>query len=92
MPLAVGLFGNWGAGKSTFMSMIEAAIDRTTQDIAPDLSDDAEPVFVENVVHIWFNAWHYADGNLWASIGTHIFEELAGRPAPGATETGRRTG
>ena len=80
LPLAVGLFGNWGAGKSTFMSMIEAAIDRTTQDIAPDLSDDAEPVFVENVVHIWFNAWHYADGNLWASIGTHIFEEL-GRQA-----------
>ncbi|WP_323795155.1 P-loop NTPase fold protein [Nisaea sp.] len=76
LPLAIGLFGNWGSGKSTFMAMLEAAIDQTTE-WGDQILDEGRPAFVENVVHIRFNAWHYSDGDLWASIGTHIFEELS---------------
>ena len=70
-PLAIGLFGDWGSGKSTFMHMLEEAVDRATEDDAhtPDL-------FIKNVVHIRFNAWHYIDANLWASLVSHIFREL----------------
>lgn len=35
------------------------------------------------VRNITFNAWHYADANLWASLVTHIFDELA-KPEPEA--------
>lgn len=75
LPLAIGLFGNWGSGKSTFMGMLEAAINRTAE-LGDKVRDQGQPAFVQNVVHIRFNAWHYADQNLWASIGTHIFEQL----------------
>jgi len=32
--------------------------------------------YLKNIVQVKFNAWHYSDGNLWASLVTHIFEEL----------------
>src|SRR5262249_22130439 len=32
--------------------------------------------FVENIVQIRFNAWHYADANLWASLTAVFFHQL----------------
>ncbi len=76
LPLAFGLFGNWGSGKSTFMAMIRAGIDRTAE-MSDSVKDSKErAAFVSNIVHINFNAWHYTEVNLWASIGTHLFQEL----------------
>jgi hypothetical protein len=37
-----------------------------------------QPEFCRQIVQIEFNAWHYLDSNLWASLVTHIFDELAG--------------
>jgi KAP family P-loop domain/Putative peptidoglycan binding domain len=70
-PLAIGLFGDWGSGKSTFMGMLSEAIDRATTDDA-----HTADLFVKNVAHIRFNAWHYVDSTLWASLITHLFTEL----------------
>ncbi len=67
-PLAIGLFGEWGAGKSFFMEKLSQQIDK--------LSVEKSNKYVKNVVQVKFNAWHYSDGNLWASLVTHIFEEL----------------
>lgn len=39
--------------------------------------------YCEEIVQIGFNAWHYADTNLWASLGDEIFRQLAG-PGPSA--------
>ncbi|MEU5263526.1 P-loop NTPase fold protein [Amycolatopsis sp. NPDC021455] len=64
-PLAVGLYGEWGTGKTFFMRTLEAEI--TSLD---SLS------CCHNVAHVWFNAWHYAEGNLWASLVHHIFVSL----------------
>jgi hypothetical protein len=36
----------------------------------------AETVFCSRVAQITFNAWHYVDANLWASIACRIFEGL----------------
>lgn len=71
-PLAIGLFGDWGAGKSTFMEMLEEAID----DVTTRASKESRLPFVRRVAHIRFNAWHYMDATLWASLVTHIFKEL----------------
>lgn len=66
-PLSIAVFGAWGSGKSFFMRMIRRAID--------DFSDEgklpagtAPALFLDGVVHIDFNAWHYAEENLWASL------------------------
>jgi len=73
-PLCVGIFGDWGSGKTFFM--------RKVQEQAKDLSESPEtsPIRSEmcsNVVQIDFNAWHYMEDNLWASLGCRIFEGLA---------------
>jgi len=67
-PLAIGLFGNWGSGKSFFMDKLAARIDTIAK------SNDEN--FVKNVVQVRFNSWHYSDTNLWASLTTQIFESL----------------
>jgi hypothetical protein len=66
-PLAVGLFGRWGSGKSFFMDMMRSRIDAQTRD----------RLHGQRVLQIRFNAWHYADTSLWASLAVEIFERLA---------------
>ena len=70
MPLSVGIFGAWGAGKSYFMGLLRSEIDR--------FSASGQPEYLSRVAQIGFNAWHYADTNLWASLGDEIFRQLAG--------------
>ncbi|KQY25218.1 hypothetical protein ASD16_07235 [Cellulomonas sp. Root485] len=72
-PLAIGLFGEWGTGKSFFMDrMRERVAALTAQPRA-----GASPADQLQVVQIRFNAWHYADTSLWASLAVEIFERLA---------------
>ncbi|MEA2570789.1 MAG: hypothetical protein QOI24_2790 [Acidobacteriota bacterium] len=68
-PLSIGLFGDWGSGKSFFMSMLK-------RQIAHNAGRDKE-IFYERIVQIDFNAWHYVEANLWASLVEHIFRNLS---------------
>jgi RNase H-fold protein (predicted Holliday junction resolvase) len=70
-PIAVGLFGRWGSGKTFLMRTIDRSIAQ--------LADSGHPIFCRRVVGVWFNAWHYAESNLWASLLHHIFSSLHGR-------------
>jgi len=72
-PLSIGLFGDWGAGKSTFMGLMRERIDELAE---RSRAAKGRSAFTGDVQQITFNAWHYADDNLWASLVTHIFEEL----------------
>lgn len=67
-PLAIGLFGNWGSGKSFFMEKLSQKIQK--------YAEEKTEGFVKNVVQVKFNSWHYSDSNLWASLTTQIFESL----------------
>lgn len=75
-PLAIGLFGNWGSGKSFFMNKLQQKIE--------ELTEDSQAAFCRKVLQINFNSWHYSDANLWASLITKIFEDLEkfGRDRP----------
>jgi hypothetical protein len=87
-PLAIGLFGDWGTGKSYFMEAMYKRIGYLA-----DKSKDAEhSAFHSSVVQIRFNAWHYLDANLWASLVSYIFDQLAEKLCPGETpeETKKR--
>ncbi|MGL1934231.1 MAG: KAP family NTPase [Fibrobacterales bacterium] len=68
-PLAIALFGNWGAGKSFFMKKIEEQIGIYSM-------EKGDSPYCKGVAHIGFNAWSYLDTNLWAGIITTIFEGL----------------
>ncbi len=67
MPLAIGLFGNWGSGKSHFMNLMDQHMK--------ELAEKGGPWY-RRIVPIYFNAWHYSDTNLWASLVTEIFDKL----------------
>ena len=68
-PLAVGLFGDWGEGKSHFLGLLRQQVQATAR---PDnlLAHSA-------VRQVWFNAWHYAETDLWASLVAELFAQLA---------------
>lgn len=70
-PMSVGLFGDWGTGKTFFLEKLRDRIRALTT--GPMIE---EPV-CRQVRQIVFNAWHYTDANLWASLVSAIFAELA---------------
>jgi KAP family P-loop domain len=77
-PIALGLFGRWGSGKSTFMGMLKTKIAGLGK-------ADTSGTYVANTVQITFNAWHYQDTNLWANLALRIFEGIAQALAPATT-------
>jgi KAP family P-loop domain/Predicted Peptidoglycan domain len=93
-PLSVGLFGNSGSGKSFFMSKLQGEIEarcaaftrlgtklRAQGDEAGLLA--LQQRWYGRIAQITFNAWHYAEPNLWASLVTRVFDELATIVSPG---------
>jgi hypothetical protein len=85
-PVAVGVFGPWGSGKSTLIRLIQQEIAGRT---AVEEKEDAAP----KVVQINFDAWSHADAeNLWASLTAELFDQLAdaidGREPDGKLRTG----
>ncbi|MBD0259243.1 MAG: hypothetical protein ICV83_26290, partial [Cytophagales bacterium] len=80
-PLAIGLFGDWGSGKSYFMKSMQ----RSAKRIAKHARKTDDPKFFGYIAQIEFNAWHYADTNLWASLVSYILEKLAAHVTPTLT-------
>ena len=87
-PLAVGLFGDWGSGKSFFMRALQRRIDAITQGLRDRETPQRD--FFPSVVQIEFNAWHYVEGNLWASLVEHIFRNLRRHADEGEAEVRAR--
>lgn len=76
LPLAIGIFGKWGSGKTFFMNRLEEKIiELSSMPPPPDDMPDA-PRFYPEIAHIRFNAWHYVEGKLWAGLVEYIFSEL----------------
>jgi hypothetical protein len=79
-PLAIAIFGDWGSGKSTFMARLEKAVRdmpaREAGEVLPLVKESSAARFVHPVVQIRFNAWHFADANLWTSLTAEFFDQL----------------
>lgn len=87
-PLSVGLFGDWGTGKSFFMGKLQEAIEARNAAYTRvhtrlrEAGDETGLAALRErwhgrVAQISFNAWHFAEPNLWASLVTRVFDELA---------------
>ncbi len=72
-PLALGLFGNWGTGKSFFMARMQDEIESLKN---LEKENPGGTPYCSEIVQIPFNAWHYLDANLWASLVSEIFKKL----------------
>ena len=72
-PLSIGLFGDWGTGKSFFMNRMEERITKLKE----TARSNPASAYCRNIVQLRFNAWHYMDTDLWASLAAEIFEGLA---------------
>jgi hypothetical protein len=99
LPLAVGLFGDWGSGKSYFMNLMDQHMKKLSKETPDDWSKraakpnaplrpdpESKGPWCREIVPVYFNAWHYVDTNLWASLVAHIFESLFGHLKPKVDE------
>ena len=77
-PLSVGLFGDWGSGKSFFMRLLRERVRKLADDTVAAEAAGQASAYCGRVVQVEFNAWHYIEHNLWASLVTRIFEGLFG--------------
>ena len=75
-PLAIGLFGEWGSGKSHFMRQMKKRVEKLSRHARKSPLPQKDVGYYKNIVQIEFNAWHYIEGNLWASLVDHIFANL----------------
>jgi hypothetical protein len=88
-PVAVGILGGWGGGKSYILHLMQTHMvairsQRMEAIEAWGFSDDDRKVaddnrvgrFVGHIYQIKFDAWTYANTNLWASLMQAIFYEL----------------
>lgn len=74
-PLSIGLFGPWGSGKTTFLKRLKRAVQRHADEARQQ--DAARAAYVPNVVHVEFNAWHYAEEALVSSLVDATIREIS---------------
>ena len=87
-PMSVGLFGDWGTGKSFFMRQMEHRIHVLMRTAREAEKEGHTSAYCSNIVQIRFNAWSYMDANLWANLALGIFEQLASPPMEPGAERG----
>ena len=78
-PLSVGLFGEWGSGKTFFMEKVHDRVAWLSEQARISGHGQHECAYFHHIVQVRFNAWRYMGGHLWASLVQHIFESLSAR-------------
>jgi len=76
LPLSIGVFGDWGSGKTFFMDRVYEHVKELSDKVPKETKEGNESLFLPDIVQIKFNAWHYVESNLWASLVEYIFSEL----------------
>lgn len=76
LPLAIGVFGDWGHGKSFFMQAVKKRVKQFAEQARKTEVAGGTSPFHPHIAHIEFNAWHYIEADLWASLADHLFTQL----------------
>jgi len=79
-PLAVGILGSWGSGKSYAMHLMRERINAIrSRKLSPEKAwgnEKKHDSYVGHIYQIDFDAWTYAKADLWASLMQTIFYEF----------------
>ena len=90
-PLSIGVFGEWGSGKSWFMRRVRQRVATIAADARLSGADQRELTFYRHIAQVDFNAWQYAEGDVLASLVQEIFRRLdLGEDDASITEQERR--
>jgi len=73
-PLSIGVFGAWGSGKSYFMERVEKRVVELAK-------NGPREAYFQRIAQVRFNAWHYSEGNIIASLVDQIVRNLRFEPA-----------
>jgi hypothetical protein len=76
-PLAIGLFGDWGSGKSFFMRQLMDHINALTSEAA-SVSNPRGTSYCPHIAQVNFNAWFHSDGEIWPSLAAQVFRAVSG--------------
>ncbi|MBN3496383.1 P-loop NTPase fold protein [Arthrobacter pascens] len=88
-PLAIGLFGDWGSGKSFLMAKIRQRVSQLTSLAATGDNSTSKEIWTK-ILAIDFNAWQYVETDLWAALLSRIFDELTPQARRKLTELNRQ--
>lgn len=73
-PLTIGVFGGWGQGKTSLMTMIQRRLEQTLEP-----GPTRETKFP--VRGVWFNAWLYShQQSLWRALISRVLSGVRGFP------------
>ena len=75
-PLAVGVTGEWGAGKTFFLNKLHTQVERLSAHARETGRPQYELGVFRRIVQVRFNAWYYPQDNLLASLVDAILGEL----------------
>jgi len=72
-PLTIGIFGSWGSGKTSLMTMIKRRLDALQREgRRAEQEKDACPHLT-----VWFNAWLYSQEQaLWRALVLRVLTEV----------------
>jgi KAP family P-loop domain/WD domain, G-beta repeat len=76
-PLSVAVFGDWGSGKTFFMRRLKSRIERLSHQAGRSGLMQREVGYYKHIAQVEFNAWHYSNADLWASLVDNLFTQLS---------------
>lgn len=77
-PVAIGLFGDWGSGKSFFMRRLMERIEALSTRAAAAEMTGGRTSYCGYVRQVSFNAWFHSDGEIWPSLAAQVFRAVSG--------------
>ncbi len=75
-PLSIGIFGDWGSGKTFFMRSLQQRVAQLAHEASESGLAQRDVGYYKHIAQVEFNAWHYAGADLWASLVENIFTKL----------------
>jgi hypothetical protein len=73
-PLTIGVFGEWGSGKTSLMRMVREKLD------PPQEAPEGSPTRNGPIITVWFEAWKFArEDVVWRALLLHTVSELRRR-------------
>jgi YD repeat-containing protein len=79
-PLSIGLFGDWGTGKSFFLNRLQRRVLALSREASGSGLAQHQVDYWKHVRCVEFNAWTFAEANLWASLMEEVLAELDAKP------------